>query len=312
MDTSGEVVMSGKVSSISQTPPSCQTPPSEARSRKSVRIEEPTRRQKSSSDCRRRKLFSTDKSPDKTPDKSPDKMLDKMPDDGGCGILTPNSNDIAYVKLHNRLATIEKKENDTHTKKPVDTHIKTAVDSNENNMIVTKEIPCWPLRRTQSMESRDNPFLPGGELSKEADDLLKRATIIRDQFLLEEEAKRKFLEEERLKQEQEFEEALREKVLNSVVNSPDSDGALPTADPEPVATEDSIAPALVATTASEPRLKENGSKPPGEGASPESVRVEIPKDSDNKDKGSPAGDKNVPDNEETQKDKKKRKCCTIM
>ncbi|XP_041360017.1 uncharacterized protein LOC121376255 isoform X3 [Gigantopelta aegis] len=221
-------------------------------------------------------------------------------------------NDIAYVKLHNRLATIEKKENDTHTKKPVDTHIKTAVDSNENNMIVTKEIPCWPLRRTQSMESRDNPFLPGGELSKEADDLLKRATIIRDQFLLEEEAKRKFLEEERLKQEQEFEEALREKVLNSVVNSPDSDGALPTADPEPVATEDSIAPALVATTASEPRLKENGSKPPGEGASPESVRVEIPKDSDNKDKGSPAGDKNVPDNEETQKDKKKRKCCTIM
>ncbi|XP_041360019.1 uncharacterized protein LOC121376255 isoform X5 [Gigantopelta aegis] len=253
MDTSGEVVMSGKVSSISQTPPSCQTPPSEARSRKSVRIEEPTRRQKSSSDCRRRKLFSTDKSPDKTPDKSPDKMLDKMPDDGGCGILTPNS-----------------------------------------------------------MESRDNPFLPGGELSKEADDLLKRATIIRDQFLLEEEAKRKFLEEERLKQEQEFEEALREKVLNSVVNSPDSDGALPTADPEPVATEDSIAPALVATTASEPRLKENGSKPPGEGASPESVRVEIPKDSDNKDKGSPAGDKNVPDNEETQKDKKKRKCCTIM
>ncbi|XP_041360021.1 uncharacterized protein LOC121376255 isoform X7 [Gigantopelta aegis] len=166
--------------------------------------------------------------------------------------------------------------------------------------------------KTTRMESRDNPFLPGGELSKEADDLLKRATIIRDQFLLEEEAKRKFLEEERLKQEQEFEEALREKVLNSVVNSPDSDGALPTADPEPVATEDSIAPALVATTASEPRLKENGSKPPGEGASPESVRVEIPKDSDNKDKGSPAGDKNVPDNEETQKDKKKRKCCTIM
>ena len=160
------------------------------------------------------------------------------------------------------------------------------------------------------MESRDNPFLPGGELSKEADDLLKRATIIRDQFLLEEEAKRKFLEEEKMKQEEQFDETLREVVLNSV-NSPDSDGAPPTPGPEPV-TEDSIAPALAATTAAEPRLKENGSKPTeGVTASPESVKVEIPKDSD-KDKGSPTSDKNVPDNEETQKEKKKRKCCTIM
>ena len=66
-----------------------------------------------------------------------------------CLLFCCHSNDIAYVKLRNRLATIEKKENDTHTKKAVDTHIKTAVDSNENNMIVTKEAPCWPLRRTQ-------------------------------------------------------------------------------------------------------------------------------------------------------------------
>ncbi|XP_012943124.1 mediator of RNA polymerase II transcription subunit 13 [Aplysia californica] len=41
-----------------------------------------------------------------------------------------------------------------------------------------------------SLESRDNPFLPGGDLSREAEDLLSRATIIRDNFYLNEEEKR--------------------------------------------------------------------------------------------------------------------------
>lgn len=36
------------------------------------------------------------------------------------------------------------------------------------------------------MESRDNPFKPDGELCKEAEDILKRATIIRDKFILNE------------------------------------------------------------------------------------------------------------------------------
>lgn len=35
-----------------------------------------------------------------------------------------------------------------------------------------------------SLESRDNPFIPGGSLDQEAADILKRATIIRDQFIL--------------------------------------------------------------------------------------------------------------------------------
>lgn len=37
-----------------------------------------------------------------------------------------------------------------------------------------------------SVSSRDNPFLPGGDLRKEADELLSKATIIRDTFILNE------------------------------------------------------------------------------------------------------------------------------
>lgn len=39
------------------------------------------------------------------------------------------------------------------------------------------------------LESRDNPFVPGGSLDQEASDILKRATIIRDQFILSEQRK---------------------------------------------------------------------------------------------------------------------------
>ena len=35
-----------------------------------------------------------------------------------------------------------------------------------------------------SVDSRDNPFLPGGDLEKEAEEILSRATIIRDKFIL--------------------------------------------------------------------------------------------------------------------------------
>ncbi|XP_064625761.1 uncharacterized protein LOC135486682 isoform X2 [Lineus longissimus] len=42
-----------------------------------------------------------------------------------------------------------------------------------------------PLTRSQSMESRDNPFQPDGDLSKEADDILKRSTISRTQVLID-------------------------------------------------------------------------------------------------------------------------------
>ena len=36
-----------------------------------------------------------------------------------------------------------------------------------------------------SVDSRENPFLPGGDLSREADDILARAKIVRDTFILE-------------------------------------------------------------------------------------------------------------------------------
>ncbi|XP_029653569.1 uncharacterized protein LOC115226693 isoform X1 [Octopus sinensis] len=42
-----------------------------------------------------------------------------------------------------------------------------------------------------NLESRDNPFVPGGELSIDTDDILKRATIVRDRFILNEEEKKK-------------------------------------------------------------------------------------------------------------------------
>ncbi|VDI69632.1 Hypothetical predicted protein [Mytilus galloprovincialis] len=45
------------------------------------------------------------------------------------------------------------------------------------------------IKRTPSLESRDNPFVPGGSLDQEASDILKRATIIRDQFILSEHRK---------------------------------------------------------------------------------------------------------------------------
>ncbi|RUS80337.1 hypothetical protein EGW08_011906 [Elysia chlorotica] len=68
----------------------------------------------------------------------------------------------------------------------------------------------WPLKRSESLESRDNPFLPGGELSKEAEDLLSRATIIRDNFYLNEEEKRVLLEQQKQQQQEAVEEELQQ------------------------------------------------------------------------------------------------------
>ncbi|XP_061175490.1 uncharacterized protein LOC133184431 isoform X2 [Saccostrea echinata] len=52
--------------------------------------------------------------------------------------------------------------------------------------IVLSDTPLgiWPVKRSASLESRDNPFKPDGELCKEAEDILKRATIVRDTFIL--------------------------------------------------------------------------------------------------------------------------------
>lgn len=44
-----------------------------------------------------------------------------------------------------------------------------------------------------SLESRDNPFLPGGDLSRETEELLKRATIVRDKFYLDQQERKQQL-----------------------------------------------------------------------------------------------------------------------
>lgn len=48
-----------------------------------------------------------------------------------------------------------------------------------------------PQSEKRSLESRDNPFVPGGELAIDTDDILKRATIVRDKFILDEQEKQK-------------------------------------------------------------------------------------------------------------------------
>uniref|UniRef100_A0A0B6ZIF2 Uncharacterized protein n=1 Tax=Arion vulgaris TaxID=1028688 RepID=A0A0B6ZIF2_9EUPU len=60
----------------------------------------------------------------------------------------------------------------------------------------------WPLTRTDSLESRDNPFLPGGELSRETEDLLSRATIVRDNFFLNENEKQALRDQQQQLQHQ--------------------------------------------------------------------------------------------------------------
>ncbi|XP_070195404.1 uncharacterized protein [Littorina saxatilis] len=63
------------------------------------------------------------------------------------------------------------------------------LEGRNGTFYLTDRVTGWPLKRTASLESRDNPFLPGGDLSKEAEELLKKATIVRDKFYLNQEGK---------------------------------------------------------------------------------------------------------------------------
>lgn len=77
-----------------------------------------------------------------------------------------------------------------------------------------------PIKRSQSLESRDNPFVPGGELAIDTDDILKRATIVRDKFILD--------EQEKLKSENEKSSLVQDKTDGpsdkDVGKSPDTKG----------------------------------------------------------------------------------------
>ncbi|XP_064625763.1 uncharacterized protein LOC135486682 isoform X4 [Lineus longissimus] len=56
--------------------------------------------------------------------------------------------------------------------------------SDEKNFY-ERNIRCYTGNNYYCMESRDNPFQPDGDLSKEADDILKRSTISRTQVLID-------------------------------------------------------------------------------------------------------------------------------
>lgn len=128
-----------------------------------------------------------------------------------------------------------------------------------------------------SLESRDNPFIPGGQLEQEADDLLKHATVIRDTFILDGEET----------------DELHDSKSGNKFDSPNKSVS---------AVEDEIKPASAksneASTQGKP--KENGKM--DENASPDGVNVDNSKQQSD---GEAVRGNN--------KDKKKqKKCCTIM
>ena len=136
-----------------------------------------------------------------------------------------------------------------------------------------------------SIDSRDNPFLPGGDLSKEADDILKKATIIRDTFILKDENNaNKSAHEEQVhtadvnKTEAESQSSanqspVKETVIQKTVSKSEN-AVVPNASP------------------TKTRPKENGQVDTENSLTPGSVAVEIT--NDNKDK------------------KKQQKCCVVM
>ncbi|KAK3090160.1 hypothetical protein FSP39_009568 [Pinctada imbricata] len=157
------------------------------------------------------------------------------------------------------------------------------------SIIITEEIILaepppghWPLKRSASLESRDNPFQPDGNLSKEADDLLARAIIIRDQFIINDQGN----------------------VVASNSSSPNhSAKSSPvksnTEDGKPVVEETMSATLASESHAAPDKPKQNG-KLDDSSVSPESVRPEVNSD----------GSTNP---EEKLRDKKKQqKCCIIM
>lgn len=130
----------------------------------------------------------------------------------------------------------------------------------------------WPLKRSQSVDSRDNPFLPGGDLSKEAEEILSRATIIRDKFILKDNERN---------------------VEQNPHSSPTKSKQEVESNALPVEETVSAEVANMAESVSNARRKENGQITESEDSlTPGSVKMELMEE--NKDK------------------KKQKKCCTIM
>ncbi|KAL3869834.1 hypothetical protein ACJMK2_042467 [Sinanodonta woodiana] len=139
----------------------------------------------------------------------------------------------------------------------------------------------WPLRRLQRVGSRDNPFLPGGELQKEADDILKRAKVVRDKFYL------------------------KDSYADNVQSQPSPKSSPAQENKSMEETEENISPEVAkkaeVSWQETKKPKENGKL--DESTSPENVKLDIPRDQI---------DGNVI-SDDTNKDKKKqKKCCSVM
>lgn len=135
----------------------------------------------------------------------------------------------------------------------------------------------WPLKRSQSVDSRDNPFLPGGDLSKEAEEILSRATIIRDKFILKDN------------------ERNQEQISLSSPTKPNPEEPKQEVESNALPVEETVSAEVANMAESVPnaRVKENGQITESEDSlTPGSVKMELMEE--NKDK------------------KKQKKCCTIM
>lgn len=139
----------------------------------------------------------------------------------------------------------------------------------------------WPLKRLESIGSRDNPFLPEGDLRKEADEILAKATIIRDTFVLKESCKNSKAAKQTLQENKSSNSPVEEQIVQYDVAVSEC-------------SEHQMVPCLVLQTPPPQTtdLKENGLADTENSLTPEHLNLDIA--DDNKDR------------------KKQKKCCTIM
>lgn len=163
------------------------------------------------------------------------------------------------------------------------------------------------LYRTESLESRDNPFLPGGDLSKEAEELLKKATIVRDKFFLEQ-------EQEKLLQDTEQPGARPDPVPE--FTSDVVDGTLPNASNSSEVVEERICPSAVnqVEAAAPPQPRENGKAGDVSAleASPDKVRLEVGDSPTADGSTAVANDTDAEQQQDKDKPRRRQKCCLLM
>ncbi|XP_021345383.1 uncharacterized protein LOC110445208 isoform X6 [Mizuhopecten yessoensis] len=153
-----------------------------------------------------------------------------------------------------------------------------------SEVIILDSLPPghWPIKRSASLESRDNPFMPGSDLCKEAEEILQKATIIRDRFILRDETDG--TPEEEVTSETKLE-------LHSPGNGKDCS-----------VVEETLLPQTSASVNAAPNAKARQNGKIDDTVSPTTVKVEVGG-------GQSDGLMVIGDN----KDKKKqKKCCSVM